>query len=164
MEEMNLNLFNSPTEVGLRLLFIFDKSTKAIDLQRLIYYNYLLVHSSDIDSNQKSIHPNLPNRACEMLVSRKIILKGLNLLISKGLIDVKYSKSGLKYKAISETTFFVSHFESEYSNLLKEKAQWTIDNFEKISDGGLRDLMNKNLGKWGSEFTREYNILNEKNA
>jgi hypothetical protein len=81
----------------------------------------------------------------------------LNLLVSKGLIDIKYSKTGIKYKASDKTRPFVSHFESQYSIKLKERAKWLVQEFEDMSDAKLTALMNSNLGKWGSEFTRDYN-------
>ena len=153
MEKVTNGLFNTPLEIGLRLIHIFNATNKALDLQRLIYYNYLIIHSADIDGAPNSIHPALPNRACEMLVSRKIIKSGLNLLISKGIIRVVYSNSGIKYKSNPETSFVNDHFNSKYSEELKMRAKWLIDHFDILSDSKLSQLMNENIGKWGSEFT-----------
>lgn len=161
MEKVINGLFNTPLEIALRLIYVFNATNKALDLQRLIYYNYLIIHSADVEGAPNSIHPALPNRACEMLVSRKIIKSGLNLLISKGIIQVVYSKSGIKYKSNSETSFVNEHFNSKYSEELKIRAQWLIDNFDKLSDSKLSDMMNKNIGKWGSEFTASRSVLED---
>ena len=156
MEEISSKLFNSPLEISLRLIYILNASGKSFDLQRLIYYNYLIIHSADVPEAPESMHPALPKRACEMLVNRKIIKKALNLLISKSLIKVQYTKSGIKYKSIPETEFIANHFNSAYSKQLKERSKWLVEKFDSISDTQLAKLMNENIGKWGSEFTLSY--------
>ena len=156
MGQITDTLFNSPLEIGLRLLFLFNATSKAFDLQRLIYYNYLLVHSSDISSAPGSLHPDLPNRSCEIFVNRHIVQSGLKLLLTKKLIDVKYVKSGIAYKSNKLTSAFIEHFACEYSSLLKDRASWVTTNFDSMSDKKLVGFFNENIGKWGSEFSREY--------
>lgn len=146
-------MFNSPLEVALRLLFIFSSTNREADLQRLIYYNYLLVHSSDIPNAPTSIHADLPRRSCEMLVNRKIVQKALTLLLSRGLIDVVYSKKGIDYKKNNNTGTFIKYFDSIYSKQLQERATWLSSKFDKLDDKPLAQLMDSNLGRWGSEFS-----------
>ncbi len=148
-----MSIFNSPMEVGLRLLFIFSKTTVPLDLQRLIHYNYLLIHSADAPDGPASIHPELPLRSCEMLVNRTILKKGLNLLLLKGLVFVSYSEKGIVYSKNESTDDFVGYFQSEYSQRLKERAEWLCLTFDKLTDGQVTDLIENNLGKWGTEFT-----------
>lgn len=64
VKQKNL-IFNSPLEIALRLLYIFNSTTIPLDIQRLVNYHYLLIHSGDIPDSPKSIHPSLPIRACE---------------------------------------------------------------------------------------------------
>ena len=106
-----ISVFNSPLEIALRLLFIVNRTSKSLDLQRLIYYNYLIVHSSDIPESPGSIHADLPRRSCEMLVNRTIVKKGLTLLVSKDLIAVKYSNEGILYGKNNNTDLFIQNFD-----------------------------------------------------
>jgi len=154
----NKDLFNSPLEVALRLLFIFKSTDKALDQQRLIYYNYLVAHSSDIPNAPKSLHADLPRRSCEILVNRVIIKKGLTLLLSKGLIDVVYSKKGVKYKQNKSTGLLTKYFTSTYSKNLEESAQWLCSEFDSLNEKSLSEFIDKNLGKWGSEFSTELDL------
>ena len=159
MEEVKtkkIAIFNSPVEMGLRLLFIFNKTSIPLDQQRLIYYNYLLVHSADIPNSPKSIHANLPRRSCELLVNRSVIKKSLTLLLLKDLIAVDYSKSGILYKKNYNTKLFVDYFNSNYSKLLKARADWLCSKFDELTDIQLSQLMDSNIGKWGSEFSVIY--------
>lgn len=147
-------IFNSPLELGLRLLFIFAKTSINMDLQRLVYYNYLLIHSADVLDGPLSIHPELPLRSCELMVNRTVLKKSLTLLVSKNLVDVTYSeKEGIIYSQNSNTEEFVNYFQSNYSKMLRERAQWLCDSFDKFTGGQVADLVETNLGKWGSEFT-----------
>jgi hypothetical protein len=169
MEAVNKIIpFNSPIEMGLRLLFLFKNTEKeGLDLQRLIYYNYLLVHTSDVSDlpgAPKSLHPNLPDRSGEILISRKIIESGVKLLLSKGLICIGYTKTGIKYKRNDETKPFLEYFESKYSKELDKNANWICQKFDKLQDEKLNDFMTKNLGKWGSEFSIDYRVMGDENA
>lgn len=151
-----MSAFNSPLEVALRLLFIFNNTKRSFDLQRLIYYNYLLIHSSDVPNSPPSIHADLPRRSCEMLVNRKIIQKALTILLSRGLIDVVYLKNGIEYKKNNHAEIFIKYFDSTYSKELQERSQWLSAEFDKIDDNQLSKLIDLNLGKWGSEFSAIY--------
>jgi hypothetical protein len=63
--------FNSPLECGLRLLFVLVAANRTrSDLQRLISYDYLLIHSGDIANGPHSLHPPVPFRGTELLVKR----------------------------------------------------------------------------------------------
>ena len=164
MEKIS-SLFNSPLESGLRLLSIFKNTNKTyLDTQRLVYYNYLLIHSSDIPNAPKSLHPEMPNRACEIVISREIVLKGISLLLSKDLICVKYTQTGIKYQSNKNTSLFLNRLESNYAKELDKRAKWVCENFDTISDLKLNRLMQDNLGKWGSEFSREFHVMGDKDG
>ena len=156
-----VRVFNSPLETALRLLFIFNKSNRTFDLQRLVYYNYLLIHSSDVPNAPKSIHADLPRRSCEMLVNRAVIKKALTVLISRGLIDVVYSKKGIEYRRNDATMLFSEYLKSSYSEKLRERSEWLSLEFDKRNDEELSRDVDANLGKWGSEFSVEYDDLAE---
>ena len=161
------DFFNSPLESGLRLLFVFNNTNKRfMDLQRLVYYHYLLIHSSDIPGAPfESLHPEMPNRSFEILIGRKIIRRGIDLLLSKGLICVHYTKSGIRYKSNKNTPLFMEHLSSNYSKELEKRAKWVCEKYDPVSDNKLNEFMQSNLGTWGAEFSREFHLMGDlKNA
>jgi hypothetical protein len=84
--------FNSPLECGLRALALLAAAQPAAcDLQRLVFYDYLLVHSGDVPAGPDSIHPPTPLRSGEALVRRHWIERGLLLMISRELIIRTFS-------------------------------------------------------------------------
>ncbi len=151
-KEKIVDLFNSPLEISLRLLFIIDRCTKALDADRLVYYNYLLVHSSDIPDAPKSIHADLPKRSNEMPVSQLVVQKALTLLISKGLISINYSKKGIEYYKNPSTSLIIATFETPYSKMLRDRADWLCTKFDTYSDTEVADMIKDHIGVWGSEL------------
>lgn len=149
--------FNGPVETGLRLLFVLDAiAPRSRDLQRLVYYDYLLLHSRDLgDSGPDSIHPPIPYRSGEILVRRELISMGLELMFSKALVVKRMGQDGVTFAASDLCRPFIGYLETDYANALRIRAQWVAQNFEFFFDAELRNFMNANLGRWGAEFNYE---------
>ncbi|WP_108802765.1 ABC-three component system middle component 2 [Aquimarina sp. Aq107] len=151
----NTKVFNSPLEMGLRTLFVLMASNKPCDLQRLVYYDYMLVHSGDISNGPKSIHPNIPFRASEILVKRELIKKGLNLMISRDLITLNFSDNGFTYQSNELTAAFVKYLDTSYAKDLLRTSSWIVNYFDDLTDRELELYFKDKLDVWGGEFTRE---------
>lgn len=146
--------FNSPLECGLRVLFVLNSAQgRTADLQRLIAYDYLLVHSGDVDGPD-SLHPSVPYRGTEFLVKRDVIGIGLNEMFSRELLDKTFDAAGILYRSTELTTAFVSLLKSEYANSLRERADWVVERFGDMKDVELSAFMTESIGKWGAEFER----------
>ena len=84
--------FNGPVEIGLRALCVLTTAfPAAYALQRLVVFDYLLVHSDDIEGGPEGLHPRTPHRGGEILVRRGVIQDGLTLYESRGLIERVYT-------------------------------------------------------------------------
>lgn len=155
-EERNTSVFNSPLEIGLRCLYILNElQPKGCDLQRLVYFDYILVHSSDVPDGPKSIHPSIPHRTTEILIKRELVKKGLTLMHSKQLVDTVFDSTGITYRATELTRPFLEYNKSEYANSLREISFWLVNKFETYSDIKLSLFIKKNLDVWGGEFSKE---------
>jgi hypothetical protein len=150
------HLFNTPIESGLRALFVLEAvSPKECDLQRLVIYDYLLVHSEDVTGGPESLHPATPLRSGELLVRRTLVEHGLKLLIQKGLVTKNYTKSGIYFSANKHAGKFLEYLTSEYAKRCGVISKWIAGRFQPMSDDELRQFIHENLGRWGAEFTRE---------
>jgi hypothetical protein len=153
--------FNTPLESGLRTVIILDaQRPKTADLQRLIYLDYLLVHSGDTnDANApESLHPATPFRAGEILVRRRLIETGINLMVSRGLLRRDFTSEGIYYRPTTLAADFVWYLQSPYATKLKERADWLASRFGDVDDVKLSEFMNSNLGVWGAEFVRDASL------
>jgi hypothetical protein len=148
--------FNSPLECGLRALVLLVAARPATcDLQRLVFYDYLLVHSGDVPNGPDSIHPATPLRSGEALVRRHWIERGLLLMISRELVTRSFSERGIMYEASALTESFLGYMEEPYTRKLLDRASWVIATFGKYSDHQLVEFFKANLDRWGGEFIRE---------
>ncbi len=163
-EERNTAVFNSPLEVGLRVLYILNELyPKGCDLQRLVYYDYILVHSNDVPNGPKSIHPSIPHRTSEILIKRELVKKGLTLMNSKQLIKSIFDKTGILYSATELTNPFLEYNNSDYASKLKSVSSWLVNKFEAYSDEKLSLFIKNNMDVWGGEFSKESLLRGSKN-
>lgn len=150
------HLFNTPIESGLRSLLVLEAvKPAACDLQRLVIYDYLLVHSEDVPDGPGSLHPATPLRSGELLVRRNLVEHGLRLLIRKGLVNKTFRKKGIYYAASALAKPFLVYFQTPYAVRCREISKWIADRFQGLSDDKLREFIHENLGRWGAEFTHE---------
>ena len=145
-----LSGFNSPLECGLRsAVLLAEAFPQRLDIQRLVHYDYLLVHSGDVAGGPASIHPPTPHRSGELLVRRPIIESGVKLMMSKSIIECEFSTHGIMYLAGEWSLEFINGLEAEYAQSLKERAKWVVAQFALYSDTELSDFMRRNWSNWG---------------
>ena len=156
--------FNSPLECGLRALILLEASGQqnGCDLQRLVFYDYLLVHSGDVPDGPPSVHPPTPLRSGEALVRRQWFERGLLLMLSRELIGRNFSDTGISYASTDITSPFLAYLEEPYTAQLRERAEWVVSQFGEQSDADLVTFFKVNLDRWGGEFI--YNEAIEEDA
>lgn len=144
--------FNSPIETGVRALILLAESyPDQLDLQRLLEFDYILVHTEDVDG-PPSIHPALPLRSGELLVRRQLIRRGLMLMVSRGLITSHATPNGFMYQADDSAGPFLDALTAEYLEDLKDRAVWVVARFRGTSDHDIRVLLSQVYDQWSREF------------
>ena len=147
--------FNTPVESGLRLLFVLDQAGgRLFDLQRLVSYDYLLVHSGDVENGPASLHPAVPFRGSELLVKRELVRIGLDAMFAKELLEKSFEPTGICYRATALTGAFLRLLVSPYASALRIRAEWIVTRFFDYSDAEFERYMTANVGRWGAEFER----------
>ena len=147
--------FNTPLECGLRMLFVLNAcNDRMADLQRLICYDYLLVHSGDVPGGPASLHPAVPFRGSELLVKRDLVHAGLNEMHSRELLEKLFDETGIAYRASELTDKFLALLKTVYASALRERAAWLSERFGNLEDDELASFMSENIGRWGGEFDR----------
>jgi len=127
--------FNNKIETGLRIIAILYASfPDSLDLQELLYLDYLTVHSGDYDIKNKSLHPDNPFRKGEIFVRRSIITEGVKFFIAKGLVLQNFNPTGVKYSASENASPFIENLNEEYFLALKKKAQLLIKKINMIGN------------------------------
>lgn len=148
--------FNSPVEIGLRALAILNESFPVgYSLQRLIIFDYLVVHSDDIPSGPLGLHPQTPHRGGELLVRRSVLEEGLLLYQSRGLLERRYTSQGMFFAATDRSAAFLDALDSGYLEQLRDTAAWLVSEFGALDDDELNDFTGEHIGDWGAEFAME---------
>ena len=144
--------FNSALETGVRSLAILVAAyPRAHDLQRLVHYDYLTVHSEDA-GGPPSLHPAVPMRTGELLVRREKIERGLELMISANLAQRLPNSDGFSYVAGDAAGAFVGNLGSEYHAELKKRARWVVHTFDPLSETELNERIRSLFEAWTVEF------------
>ena len=81
-------------------------------------------------------------------------------MVSKGLIEVKYTQSGIKYMATELATPFLDSLQASYSQKMIAIAGWVVDSFDGQSNKEIRSIVNENLnvlggGSLSNSFSKE---------
>jgi len=141
----DISPFNTALETGVRSLAVLVAAYPALfDLQRLVEMDYIVVHSDDVEGGPKSLHAPLPMRAGELLVRRELVDKGLQLMISRGLVQKIPMESGFHYVAGEEAAPFLTILASQYSKDLIHRARWAAEKFQGIATDDIH--------QWSSQF------------
>lgn len=148
--------FNGPVEIGLRALCVLTTAfPAAYALQRLVVFDYFLVHSDDIDGGPEGLHPRTPHRGGEILVRRGVIQDGLTLYEGRGLIERVYKDGGIFFAATDKSADFLDTLSTEYLADLRDRADWVVDSFGALDDVELDAMVRDRIGTWGAEFAME---------
>jgi len=151
--------FNSPLETGIRSVGVLVPAyPKAYDLQRLVAFDHLIVHTGDV-GGPESLHPKLPMSSAEFLVKRHIVERGLMLMINRGLVDRIVDETGITYQAGEFAETFLLSLSTPYLIALQERATWVIQTFGDMDDDEFRNTMNSLFDRWIEEFQITYKSL-----
>lgn len=151
----NVSIYNTSYEIGVRVLILLNFTSGPIDLQRIIYYDYLMLHYGDVDEDYESVHPANPFHTTELYIRRELIQSALDLICKKGLTNIIFSNDGFLYEISSLGRNFIKCFESDYFAKLIKYAQLVTNRFDDFSVNDLNEFVSINVGKWKDEFENE---------
>ncbi|NWH07865.1 MAG: threonine transporter [Alphaproteobacteria bacterium] len=144
--------FNGALEAGVRAVALLAAAHPySFDLQRLIAFDYLLVHTGDV-GGPESLHPPAPLHSAELLVRRKLVEQALLLMMTRDLVRREVSAEGIRYRAGENATPFLQALQSSYLGALKDRAEWLVGEFGALSDTEFRVLMRRFFDRWVEEF------------
>ncbi len=149
-------VFNTPLECGLRAVALLAAAyPRTCDLHRLVQYDYLIVHSGDVESGPPSIHPATPHRSGELLVRRSLVEQGLDFMVRKRVIDKAFEGGGISFRAGEYASVFLSSLSAPYAQKLIDRAEWVVTRFQDVSEEDLSGFMRTRWSQWGAEFVKE---------
>jgi hypothetical protein len=148
----HLELFNTPFELGLRMVYLLSALRPAgADLQKLVLLDYAIVYSKDV-GGPESLHTPVPFRNGELFSRRERIEQGLYLMSTRGLVDVVLDESGMTYVAGPSSFTMVGSLTSKYWRDLQHRCRWAAERFGKNDSGELLREFATHGHLWGAEI------------
>ena len=148
-----IKVFNNEVEIGLRILIILQSIyPKSFDVEMINYYDYFILHTKDVGGDE-SLHADVPNRFGELVMKRDLIRTSLTLLITKNLVEIKYTDHGIEYIATENTAPFLDTLSEEYTMHLHDNIKWVCNRFKDYSYEELKMYVDDNKEKWGNELS-----------
>jgi hypothetical protein len=147
--------FNSTLETGIRALVVLEAfHPRRYDLMAMTWLDHLVVHTGDLDGDDvpESLHPDLPNRAGELLVRRQLVEKSLRLMQQVHLIEVHETEEGVQFAASEEAPSYLDLLRTPYSTELKRRAGWMAERLAGLTTPQLREIVDATIGRWTAEF------------
>lgn len=147
--------FNSTLETGLRALVVLEAFyPRRCDLLEMTWLDHLVVHTGDLEGTNvpQSLHPDLPNRAGELLVRRPLVERSLRLMQEVHLVDVFETEDGIVFGASEDAPSCLDLLQTPYSLALKERAKWMADRFAEMETTEIRALVEGRIGRWTADF------------
>lgn len=150
--------FNSMLETGIRALFVLEAFyPRRCDLLEMTLLDHLVVHTGDLGGEDapQSLHPDLPNRAGELVVRRQLVEKSLRMMQEMHLIDVFETEEGVTFGASEDAPSYLDLLQAPYSLALKYRAQWIAHRFANMTAAEMREQMQSPIGRWTADFRFE---------
>lgn len=142
---------NSPLEFGVRVLVMLTEAyPEQLDINHLVLLDHSVLHTADL-GGPPSIHPSHPVHAGELGVRRATVEEGLRVMLRAGLIDMRASRTGIRYEAGDEAHSFVSALGSSYFTELRSRSQWVVEQFAALSENEIRQHTRAIFGSWSDE-------------
>ena len=146
-------IFNSALETGIRSVCVLAADgTMKYDLQQLLAFDHLVVHTGDINNAPSSLHPNVLQRNGELLVRRSLVERGLLLMESKKLVEKIVSKDGFYYSATDLAVIFIDSLTNSYISELYKRSQWAVAKYRDFGDRFFAEIFNTAFDRWTHEF------------
>ena len=147
--------FNSTLETGIRALVVLEAfHPRRCDLMEMTWLDHLVVHTGDLEGDDvpDSLHPDLPNRAGELLVRRQLVERGLRMMQKVHLVEVFETEAGIEFAASEAAPSYLELLQAPYSVALKARARWMAEQFAELSTAKIRTIIDNRIGRWTAEF------------
>lgn len=144
--------FNGPLESGIRSIALLGAAyPNSYDISQLTALDFLLVHTKAIDGPE-SLHPPSPVQSPDATVRRQVVQAGINLMISRALIERVPTSTGIFYIASETATPFLDSLDGEYLTRLKDCAAWIVMYFQDRPNDAIMQTVRRVFDQWVMEF------------
>jgi len=126
------DLYNSPVEIGARIVLLLAGLSRTLDLDELIFLDYTSIYSGDFQGGP-SLHPMMVNRLTELVRRREIFPGAIKLFTAKGLMTSQVDERGVRYSITSAGSAFAAKLTTEYHEDFRRRVSWVEENIDYLT-------------------------------
>ncbi|MFJ3367937.1 ABC-three component system middle component 2 [Pseudomonas sp. NPDC086251] len=126
------DLYNSPVEIGARIVMLLAGLSRKLDLDELIFLDYASIYSGDFQGGP-SLHPMMLNRLAELVRRREIFPDAIKLFTAKGLMNSQVDEHGIRYSITDAGMAFAAKLTTEYHADFRRRVSWVEQNIDYLS-------------------------------
>ena len=145
-------VFNTPFELGLRMVFLLNSlHPHRADLQTLMYLDYAVIYTGDL-GGPPSLHTPVPLRGVEYASRRDVIEQGLSLMALRAFVDAAPTQEGIDYGIGESGPSLIELLGNHYATALRDRCNWVAANFRRHSGPELEAVFGARSELWRTHF------------
>ncbi len=134
---MKSRLFNTPFEMGLRMILLLSVSPKAsFSVDRIVGLDFITCYAADFDLPYVSLHGDNHMKYGEIVSRRLLVQEAVKDLVTGGLLDVTVDR-GYLFSISESGKKYSRSLKSEYAKTYKEIAKVVIKKYRDNTDAGI---------------------------
>ncbi len=147
-------LFNSRLEAGIRAVVILE-SLRPLHADVSRNGSFRSCRRTRVGSRRAHLHcmQKSPERRGELLVRRRLVEAGLELMRRCHLLEKATDDNGFVWRASDDAASYVELLESPYSRHLKHCATWLAEEINTRTKPGFSAFARQTLGDWTESFS-----------
>ena len=150
MNDITESIYNTPYEIAMRLLIIMNTVNQSLTKERLFFFDFLSIHSSIVDKNSKSLHPDNPQFGLEYYSKEGNTEQAIHLLIHKKLVDVIYNEDNYYFEINIFGKHLLSLMEGQYKNYLEIQSKKVSHEFLDFEEDEIQKYFEQSIVNWGA--------------
>lgn len=134
---MKSRLFNTPFEMGLRMVLLLSVSPQnTFSVDRIVGLDFITSYAADFDLPYANLHGDNHMKYGEIVSRRLLVQEAVKDLVTRGLLNVSIDR-GYLFSISENGKKYSRSLKSEYAKTYKEIAKTVIKKYKDNTDAGI---------------------------
>ena len=131
---MSNKLFNTPFELSLHVVLLFDVVDTGLTLDRIAAYDFIAIYCEDFGVVDRSLNGENGFAFSELSARRNFTKTAIKDLVVDGLVVASDDEMGILYSVSESGRKMSEGFQSEYAERYKELMRLVVEKYGNYSD------------------------------
>lgn len=134
---MKSRLFNTPFEMGLRMILLLSASPKdSFSVDRIVGLDFITSYAADFGLPYGNLHGDNHMKYGEIVSRRLLVQEAVKDLVTRGLLNVAVDR-GYLFSISESGKKYARSLKSEYAKTYKEIAKKVVKKYKGNTDAGI---------------------------